>query len=67
MVQALADNTACTFSAQDRFFTIGNPSGDSISGTSIELTFEMNGWTILEDSNPTGHGGLVWYGGSRLR
>ena len=54
MVQALADNTACTFSAQDRFFTIGNPSGDSISGTSIELTFEMNGWTILKTATPQG-------------
>ena len=54
MVQALADNTACTFSAQDRFFTIGNPSGDSISETSIELTFGMNGWTILKTATPQG-------------
>ena len=54
MVQALAGNTACTFSAQDRFFTIGNPSGDSISGTSIELTFGMNGWTILKTATPQG-------------
>ena len=54
MVQTLGSNTTCTFSAQDRFFTIGNPSGDSISGTSIELTFGMNGWTILKTATPQG-------------
>ena len=53
MVQATATPTTCTFSAQDRFLTMGNPSGNNnISGTSIPLTFGMNGWTILKTATP---------------
>ena len=47
MVQASGTPTNCTFSAQGRFLTILNLFGNNISGTSIRLTFGMNGWTIL--------------------
>ena len=47
MVEAGAPAT-CTFSAQGRFLTMRNPSGNSLSGTSVRLTFGMNGWTILK-------------------
>ena len=53
MVQARTPTT-CTFSAQDRFFTMRNPSGSNLSGTSISLTFGMNGWTILKTATPQG-------------
>ena len=52
MVQATATPTTCTFSAQGRFLTMGNPSGNNFSGTSIPLTFGMNGWTILKTATP---------------
>ena len=52
MVQATATPTTCTFSAQDRFLTMWNPSGNNFSGTSIPLTFGMNGWTILKTATP---------------
>ena len=52
MVQASATPTTCTFSAQGRFLTMGNPSGNNFSGTSIPLTFGMNGWTILKTATP---------------
>ena len=52
MVQATATPTTCTFSAQDRFLTMWNPSGNNFSGTSIPLTFGMNGWTILKTAPP---------------
>ena len=54
MVQASDTPTTCTFSAQDRFFTMRNPSGSNLSGTSISLTFGMNGWTILKTAPPQG-------------
>ena len=54
MVQASDTPTTCTFSAQDRFFTMRNPSGSNLSGTSISLTFGMNGWTILKTATPQG-------------
>ena len=53
MVQARTPTT-CTFSAQGRFFTMQNPSGSNLSGTSIPLTFGMNGWTILKTATPQG-------------
>ena len=52
MMQASATPTTCTLSAQGRFLTMGNPSGNNISGTSIPLTFGMNGWTILKTATP---------------
>ena len=67
MVQALGSNTTCTFSAQDRSFTIRDPSGNSFSGTQLLLVFGMNEWTILKTADAARHDGLVWYGGSRLR
>ena len=54
MVQASATPTTCTFSAQGRFLTMGHPSGNNISGTSITLTFGMNEWTILKTAPPQG-------------
>ena len=54
MVQALGSNTTCTFSAQDRSFTMRGLLGNNISGTSILLTFGMNEWTILKTSTPQG-------------
>ena len=54
MVQASATPTTCTFSAQDRFLTMSNPSGNNFSGTSIPLNFGMNGWTILKTATPQG-------------
>ena len=48
MVQASATPATCTFSAQGRFLTMQNPLGTNLSGTSIPLTFGMNGWTILK-------------------
>ena len=54
MVQASATPTTCTVSAQGRFLTMRNPSGNNISGTSIPLTFGMNGWTILKTAPPQG-------------
>ena len=54
MVQALGSNTTCTFSAQDRSFTIRDPSGNSFSGTQLLLVFGMNGWTILKTATPQG-------------
>ena len=50
MVQALAGNTNCTFSAQDRFFTMRDPLDRSASGTHLQTVFEMNEWTILKTS-----------------
>ena len=52
MVQASGTPTNCTFSAQGRFLTILNLFGNNISGTSIRLTFGMNGWTILKTATP---------------
>ena len=54
MVQARATLTTCTFSAQGRFFTMRELSGNNISGTSITLSFGMNGWTILKTATPQG-------------
>ena len=55
MVQASATPTTCTFSAQGRFLTMRNPFAEnSLSGTSIPLTFGMNGWTILKTATPLG-------------
>ena len=54
MVQASATPTTCTFSAQGRFLTMGHPSGNNISGTSITLTFGMNEWTILKTAPTQG-------------
>ena len=54
MVQALGSNTTCTFSAQDRSFTMRDPSGNSFSGTQLPLVFGMNGWTILKTATPQG-------------
>ena len=54
MVQALGSNTTCTFSAQDRFFTMREPGGNSFSGTQLPLAFGMNGWTILKTATPQG-------------
>ncbi len=54
MVQARATLTTCTFSAQGRFFTMRDPSGNNVSGTSITLPFGMNGWTILKTATPQG-------------
>ena len=54
MVQALGSNTTCTFSAQDRSFTMRGLFGNNISGTSILLTFGMNEWTILKTATPQG-------------
>ena len=54
MVQALGSNTTCTFSAQDRSFTMRDPSGNSFSGTQLALVFGMNGWTILKTATPQG-------------
>ena len=54
MVQALGSNTTCTFSAQDRSFTMRGPSGNSVSGTQLLLVFGMNEWTILKTATPQG-------------
>ena len=55
MVQASATPTTCTFSAQGRFLTMRNPFAEnSLSGTSIPLTFGMNRWTILKTATPLG-------------
>ena len=54
MVQARDVPTVCTFSAQDRFLTMRGLLGNNISGTSIGLTFGMNGWTILKTETPQG-------------
>ena len=54
MVQASATPTTCTFSAQGRFLTMGNPFGNEISSTVITLTFGRNGWTILKTATPQG-------------
>ena len=54
MVQTLGSNTTCTFSAQDRSFTMRGPSGNSVSGTQLLLVFGMNEWTILKTATPQG-------------
>ena len=54
MVQTLGSNTTCTFSAQDRFFTMRYPGGNSFSGTQLPLAFGMNGWTIVKTATPQG-------------
>ena len=46
--------TTCTFSAQGRFLTMRDLSGNNISGTSITETFGSNGWTILKTATPQG-------------
>ena len=52
MVQALGSNTTCTFSAQDRSFTMRDPYGNNLSGTQQQLILGMNGWTILKTATP---------------
>ena len=54
MVQALGSNTTCTFSAQDRSFTMRDPYGNNLSGTQQQLILGMNGWTILKTATPQG-------------
>ena len=54
IVQTLGSNTTCTFSAQDRFFTMRDPGGISFSGTQLPLAFGMNGWTIEKTATPQG-------------
>ena len=54
MVQTLGSNTTCTFSAQDRFFTMRDSGGISFSGTQLPLAFGMNGWTIAKTATPQG-------------
>ena len=54
MVQASGTPTTCTFSAQDRFLTMRDLSGNNILGTSITETFGSNGWTILKTATPQG-------------
>ena len=54
MVQALGSNTTCTFSAQDRSFTMRDPYGNNLSGTQQQLILGMNGWTILKTAMPQG-------------
>ena len=54
MVQALGSNTTCTFSAQERSFTMRDPYGNNLSGTQQQLILGMNGWTILKTATPQG-------------
>ena len=54
MVQALGSNTTCTFSAQDRSFTMRDPYGNNLSGTQQQLILGMNGGTILKTATPQG-------------
>ena len=54
MVQALGSNTTCTFSAQERSFTMRDPYGNNLSGTQQQLILGMNGWTILKTASPQG-------------
>ena len=54
MVQALGSNTTCTFSAQDRSFTMRGPYGNNLSGPQQQLILGMNGWTILKTATPQG-------------
>ena len=54
MVQALGSNTTCTFSAQDRSFTMRDPYGNNLSGTQQQQILGMNGWTILKTATPQG-------------
>ena len=54
MVQASATPTTCTFSAQGRFLTMRDSAVNNFSGTSLTLTFGMNGWTILKTATPQG-------------
>ena len=54
MVQALGSNTTCTFSAQERSFTMRDPDGNNLSGTQQQLILGMNGGTILKTATPQG-------------
>ena len=54
MVQALGSNTTCTFSAQERSFTMRDPDGNNLSGTQQQLILGMNGGTILKTVTPQG-------------
>ena len=54
MVQALDGNTTCTFSAQGRFFTMRDSSGNSLSGTQLPVVLGMNEGTILKTATPQG-------------
>ena len=67
MVQALDGNTTCTFSAQGRSFTMREPSGNSLSGNTAAAGLRNERVDDPEDSDAAGHGGFIWYGGSRLR
>ena len=54
MVQALGSNTTCTFSAQDRSFTMRDPYGNNLSGTQLPVVLGMNEGTILKTATPQG-------------
>ena len=66
MVQALDSNTTCTFSAQDRSLRCGILTATTLrNATAADLRNKRV--DDPEDSDAAGHGGFVWYGGSRLR
>ena len=67
MVQARDVPTVCTFSAQDRFLTMRGLLGNNISGNFHTADFRNERVDDPEDIDAAGHGGFIWYGGSRLR
>ena len=67
MVQALGSNTTCTFSAQDRSFTMRGSLRQQPLRNAAAADLRNERVDDPEDSDAAGHGGFVWYGGSRLR